>query len=113
MPKVIIYHNARCTKSRETLALLRDQGIEPEVIEYLETPPDENTLRDLLRKLGKTPAELIRKKEHQALGLPPTDDPDELIARMAAHPQIIERPIVVCGNKARLGRPPEQVLEIV
>jgi arsenate reductase (glutaredoxin) len=113
MHQVTIYHNPRCAKSRETLALLRERGIELKVIEYLQSPPDEPTLRHLLKKLGKAPAELIRKKEHQALGLPPTDDPDELIARMAAHPQIIERPIVVSGNSARLGRPPEQVLEIL
>jgi arsenate reductase len=113
MAKVTIYHNPRCTKSRETLALLKDRGIEPEIIEYLKTPPDEKQLRELLRKLGMAPAELIRKKEHQALGLPPTGDPDELIARMAAYPQIIERPIVVAGKSARLGRPPEKVLEIL
>jgi arsenate reductase len=113
MPKVTIYHNPRCLKSRETLVLLRERGVEPEIVEYLKSPPDEKTLRELLRKLGKTPAELIRKKEHQALGLPATDDPDELIARMAAHPEILQRPIVVRGKSARLGRPPEQVLEIL
>jgi arsenate reductase len=113
MTAVTIYHNPRCSKSRQTLALLRERGIEPQVVDYLETPPDEKTLRNLLKKLGMAPADLIRKKEHAALGLPPTDDPDELIARMAAHPQIIERPIVVAGKTARLGRPPEQVLEIL
>jgi len=113
MPKVTIYHNPRCTKSRQTLALLHDQNIEPSVIEYLKTPPDEKTLAGLLKKLGMQPAELIRKKEYRALGLPDTDDPKEQIARMAANPQIIERPIVVCGRKARLGRPPEKVLEIL
>jgi arsenate reductase len=113
MKQVTIYHNPRCTKSRETLALLREQGIEPEIVEYLHDPPDAATLRDLLKKLGLQPAALIRKKEHQALNLPPTDDPDELIDRMAAHPEIIERPIVVAGRQARLGRPPEQVLDIL
>ena len=113
MSKVPIYHNPRCTKSRQTLALLQDQGIEPDVIEYLKTPPDEATLAKLVEKLGIDPAQLIRRKEHKALGLPDTDDPKELLARMAAHPEIIERPIVIKGAKARLGRPPEQVLEIL
>lgn len=113
MPQVTIYHNPRCTKSRETLTLLREHGIEPEVVLYLETPPDEPTLRRLLQALGKEPAELIRPKEHRALGLPESDDPDELIRRMVAHPAIIERPIVVAGRRARLGRPPESVLEIL
>jgi arsenate reductase len=113
MPTVTIYHNPRCTKSRQTLSLLHDQNIEPTIIEYLKTPPDEKTLADLLKKLRMRPAELIRKREYRALGLPETDDPQEHIARMAANPQIIERPIVVCGRKARLGRPPEKVLEIL
>lgn len=111
MPKVTIYHNPRCSKSRQTLALLRDNDIEPTIVEYLKTPPDEKTLAGLLKKLSMKPQELIRKKEYRALGLPETDDAQELIARMAANPQIIERPIVVCGRKARLGRPPESVLE--
>ena len=75
--------------------------------------PDEATIAGLLKKLAIEPIDLIRKKEHRELKLPPTDDPRELIARMAAHPRIIERPIVVCGRAARLGRPPESVLEIL
>lgn len=113
MAKVTIYHNPRCSKSRQTLALLREQNIEPEVVEYLKTPPDEATLVALLKKLGMQPQQLIRKKEHAQLNLSDTDNRDELIARMASHPEIIERPIVVCGRKACLGRPPENVLEIV
>ncbi len=111
--QVTIYHNPRCTKSRETLALLRVHGIEPTVIEYLKTPPDAKTLKGLLKKLGNSPIELIRRKEYRALGLDDTNDADTLIARMAAHPEIIERPIVVRGNAARVGRPPETVLEIL
>lgn len=111
--QVTIYHNPRCTKSRQTLDLLRQRGIEPEVVEYLKTPPDAATIAELIKKLGIQPAQLVRRKEHQALGLASTDDPQELIARMAAHPEIIERPIVVKGGKACLGRPPEQVLEIL
>lgn len=113
MSKVTIYHNPRCTKSRQTLKLLREQGIEPEVVEYLKDPPDAPTLKRLLKKLGMTPNQLIRKKEYRALGLPATDNPDELVARMVDHPQIVERPIVVKGAKACLGRPPENVLEIL
>ncbi len=113
MSKVTIYHNPRCTKSRQTLKLLKEQGVEPEVVEYLKTPPDAATLQQLLKKLGLTPAELIRRKEHKALELAETDDPEKLIARMAENPQIIERPIVVCGRKACLGRPPENVLDIL
>lgn len=113
MAKVTIYHNPRCTKSRQTLALLEEQGVQPQVVEYLKTPPDEQTLERLVKQLGIEPRELIRRKEYRALGLPETDDPQDLIARMAAHPEIIERPIVVAGGKARLGRPPEKVLEIL
>ncbi|MDA1049582.1 MAG: arsenate reductase (glutaredoxin) [Planctomycetota bacterium] len=113
MSSVTIYHNPRCTKSRQTLTLLNEQGIEPTVIEYLKSPPDEATIRALLKKLGIEAEQLIRRKEYAALGLPDSNDPQVLIARMAAHPEIIERPIVVKGSKARLGRPPEQVLEIL
>lgn len=95
------------------MALLRDKNIEPEIVEYLEAPLDEATLKKIVKQLGIRPAELIRKKEYRELDLPATDDPDELIARMAANPRIIERPIVVCGKEARLGRPPENVLEIL
>jgi arsenate reductase len=110
--KATIYHNPRCTKSREALALLRAEGIDPEIVEYLKTPPDRATLAELARRLGVHPRAMIRKKEHAALGLKATDDADELLDRMAAHPEIIERPIVVSGRKARIGRPAESVLEI-
>jgi arsenate reductase len=113
MSQVTIYHNPRCSKSRQTLALLQEQGLEPEIVEYLQTPPDVATLKAVLKKLGMSPGELIRKKEHKALHLPETEDDGELLERMAAHPQIIERPIVVVGDQARLGRPPEQVREIL
>lgn len=113
MAKVIIYHNPRCTKSRQTLALLREKDVEPEVVEYLNEPPDATTLANLVKKLGIEPGQLIRKKEYRELGLPETDDANELLARMVANPKIIERPIVVVGQQARLGRPPENVLEIL
>lgn len=113
MPQVTIYHNPRCSKSRQTLALLEEHDIVPEIVLYLETPPDEKTLRSLIEKLGIEAKSLIRGKEHRELGLEETDDADELIRRMSEHPQIIQRPIVVVGSHARLGRPPESVLEIL
>ena len=95
------------------MALLTERNIEPTIVEYLKTPPDEATIRSLLEKLNIEAVQLIRSKEHKALNLPETNDSEELIRRMATHPEIIERPIVVHGKKARLGRPPEQVIEIL
>jgi len=116
MPDVTIYHNPRCSKSRRTLALLRERGVEPRVVEYLEAPPDAATLDALLARLGLAPRELMRRQEapYRALGL---DDPGldraALIRAMVENPILIERPIVVAGERARLGRPPEAVLEIL
>ena len=111
---VTIYHNPRCSKSRATLALLEEKGITPHVVLYLDNPPSELELTAVLSKLGLSPRELLRKKEAKEEGL---DDPnlsdEDLIRGMAAHPRVIERPIVIKGNKARLGRPPEQVLDIL
>ena len=111
-----IYHNPRCSKSRQTLELITENGHEPEVIEYLKTPPDAKTIKDLLKQLGITPRELIRTKEaaFDELKLGGAELTDEqLINAMVENPILIERPIVVRGNKARMGRPPEQVLEIL
>jgi len=113
---VTIYHNPRCSKSRQALDLLRDKGIEPEIVEYLKTPPDAKTLAGLLDMLGLEPRDLMRRKEkeYKELGL---DDPnlgrESLIAAMVDHPKLIERPIVIKGEKAALGRPPEDVLRIL
>ena len=113
---VTIYHNPRCGKSRQTLTLLQENGIEPTVVQYLDTPPDAATLKGLLKKLGLRPRELMRRKEaaykENGLGDASFDD-DALIAAMVANPILIERPIVVNGGKAALGRPPEQVLDIL
>jgi len=113
---VTIYHNPRCSKSRQTLALLQEKGIDPAVVQYLDTPPDAATLKDLLGKLGLAPRDLMRRQEaaykENGLGDPALDD-DALIAAMVANPILIERPIVVNGAKAALGRPPEQVLDIL
>lgn len=111
-----IYHNPRCSKSRETLQLLQDKGITPEVVLYLETPPDAKTLQDLLKKLGLKPRQLMRQKEaeYKEMGLDDATLADaQLIDAMVRCPKLIERPIVVHGRKAAIGRPPEQVLEIL
>lgn len=113
---VTIYHNPRCTKSRQTLALLQEQGIEPEVVEYLKTPPDKNTLKRILSLLDMKPRELMRRKEaaYKDLGLAHEGlSEEELIAAMIDNPVLIERPIVLANGKAAIGRPPEQVLEIL
>jgi arsenate reductase len=111
---VTIYHNPRCAKSRETLALLERRGIKPRVIEYLKTPPDKAELKRLLKLMGKTPRGLLRAKEAREAGLDkPGLGDDEIIAGMIAHPAVIERPIVVTARGAALGRPPEAVLEIL
>ena len=112
----VIYHNPKCSKSRTTLALLRERGIEPEIVEYLKTPPDACTLAEILRRLGIGPRDLIRRREsvyrERNLSDPDLDD-SALIAAMVADPILIERPIVLHGGRARVGRPPESVLEIL
>ena len=113
---VSIYHNPRCSKSRQTLTLLQDKGIEPEIVLYLETPPDAATIRALVAKLGLASArDLMRRGEtvYKELGLKDVTDEDALIQAMADNPILIERPIVLNGAKARIGRPPAGVLEIV
>jgi len=113
---VKIYHNPRCGKSRQTLQLLQEQGIEPEIIEYLKTPPSAEELNDILQKLGMEPRDLIRKNEaeYKASGLNDESlDRQALIKGMIKHPIVIERPIVVANNKAVIGRPPETVLTIL
>lgn len=109
---IVLYHNPRCSKSRAALALLRDRGVEPEVVEYLKTPLDAEALRDLLDLLGMTARDLIRSGEapYRELGLAdPTATEDELIAAVAAHPILMQRPVVRCGERAVVGRPPERV----
>lgn len=113
---VTLYHNPRCSKSRETLELLRARGIAPVIVEYLKTPPDAATLGRILDLLGCEPRELMRRKEAE-YAAHKLDDPDltrdALIAAMIADPILIERPIVVVRDKAALGRPPETVLAIL
>ncbi len=113
---VKIYHNPRCSKSRQTLALLEEKGIEPEIVEYLKKPPSAETLSELLKQLGLEPRQLMRRGEavYKELNLkdPSLSDAD-LIAAMVENPILIERPIVSSGGKAALGRPPESVLDIL
>ena len=111
-----IYHNPRCSKSRQTLQLLQENNIEPEIVLYLETPPDAAALKDILGKLGIAPRDLLRKGEdaYKELNLKDTNHSDAaLIDAMVSHPKLIERPIVIKGDKAVLGRPPENVLELI
>jgi arsenate reductase (glutaredoxin) len=111
---VTIYHNPRCNTSRKTLALLREKGIEPEIVEYLKTPYTAAQLKQLLGQLKMPAAALVRKKEAAEAGIDPKKmSEDALIAAMAKNPIIVERPIVVSGGKAVLGRPPEKALEIL
>lgn len=114
MAQVTIYHNPRCSKSRETLQLIEGKGVAPVVVEYLKTPPSAEDLTRILALLGKRPAEIVRKKEAAEAGIDPGALSDaHLVAAMVANPAIIERPIVVAGDKAALGRPPENVLSIL
>ncbi|MBI1393060.1 MAG: arsenate reductase (glutaredoxin) [Alphaproteobacteria bacterium] len=113
---VRIYHNPRCSKSRQTLALLRANGVEPEIIEYLKTPPSAKVLGDILKLLGLEPREAMRAKEaaYRELGV---DDVKltraDLIRLMVENPVLIERPIVIANGKAAIGRPPEAVLTVL
>lgn len=116
MTTTTIWHYPRCSKSRKTLALLEDKGIEPEVVRYRQDPPTAERLAWVLDRLGMEPRELMRTKEdaYDALGL---DDESktrqELIEAMVEHPELIERPVVIRGDKVALGRPPENVLDIL
>lgn len=114
---IVIYHNPRCSKSRETLALLQQHGVTPRVVRYLDTPPDTAQIRHLLSQLGFSSArELMRQKEdlYRELNLSDaTLSETQLIAALVEHPKLIERPIVVNGERARIGRPPEQVLALL
>ena len=116
MQNITIYHNPNCGTSRNTLALIKHQGIEPSVIQYLDNPPDETTLRDLITKMGITPRQLLRVNvppyaEHRLDNLSLTDD--DLIQAMLANPLLINRPIVVSDKCVKLCRPSEVVLDLI
>lgn len=113
---ITLYHNPRCAKSREALKLLRQRGIEPQVIEYLKSPPDQTELAALVKALGIAPRGLLRTKEPEfrSAGLDdPTLSDKQILAAMAKHPRLIERPILVKGKRAVLGRPPKNVLKLL
>ena len=116
MSEVTIYHNPRCSKSRQTLELLGERGISPKIVRYLDTPPDAATIAGLLDMLGLEPRDLMRRKEapYRELGLADESvSRADLIRAMADNPILIERPIVVSGAKAAIGRPPESVLDVL
>ena len=113
---VVLYHNPRCSKSRATLALLRERGIEPRIVEYLKSPPSVAEIRRLMDGLDQPPAALVRsgEKAFADSGLAADEsDPDTLAAAIAEHPSLLQRPVVVANGQARIGRPPEQVLDIL
>lgn len=113
---ITLYHNPRCSKSREALALLEEHGIQPAIVRYLDTPPDATTLKALLKALGISARELLRSKEaeYSELGLDnPALSEAALIAAMVEHPRLIERPIAITGKRAVIGRPPEKILELL
>ncbi|WP_331345628.1 arsenate reductase (glutaredoxin) [Cellvibrio sp. UBA7661] len=113
---ITLYHNPRCSKSREALALLREHGHEPDIVLYLETPPTSKTLKALLATLGISARDLLRKGEEVYKTLNLADESlseAALIKAMVENPKLIERPIAVNGDKAVIGRPPENVLHII
>jgi arsenate reductase len=114
MVEVVIYHNPRCGKSRDTLRLIEDKGITPVIVEYLKTPPTVDELTRILAIMGKSPRDITRKKEAAEAGIDPAALSDaQLLQALVDNPIAIERPIVVAGDKAALGRPPETVLTIL
>ncbi|WP_287962829.1 arsenate reductase (glutaredoxin) [Alcanivorax sp.] len=116
MTDYTIYHNPRCSKSRQTLALLEENGVAPTIVKYLDDTPDAATLQTLINQLGLEKAhDLVRNKEadYSTAGLTPDSSDKDVIAAMVAYPKLIERPIVVRGQKAVLGRPPENVLSLL
>ena len=113
---VTIYHNPRCSKSRETLALLQSKGVDPVIIEYLQTPPDKKTLKDILHKLGISARQLLRTKESAFLANNLDNaalTEEQIITTLLEFPVLMERPIVLANGKAAIGRPPENILAIL
>lgn len=115
MSEIQIWHNPRCSKSREAMKLLEENGVEADVVKYLEAEPDEETIKEVLKKLGIHAKELMRTKEDKfkELKLAEVEDEGVLIRAMSRFPKLIERPIVIKGDKAVIGRPPEKVIEFL
>lgn len=109
-----IYHNPRCSKSRQALSLLEEKGISPEVVLYLEKTPSKDELKEILKKLGISADQLLRKNEADYKAhIKGVSDEDELIELMLAYPKVIERPIIIKGDRAVIGRPPEALLDLL
>ena len=115
MSKITLWHNPRCSKSRNAAALLEEKGVEAEVVKYLDTPPTKEEIKELLKMLGISARELMRTKEaiYKELGLKDVDDEEKLIEAMAENPKLIERPIVIKDGKAAIGRPIENIIELL
>ena len=116
MTELTFYHNPRCSKSRAALELLEGRGLAPTIVRYLETPPTAAELRQVLDKLNISPRQLLRtgEDEYKQLNLAdPSLSDEQLIEAMSAHPRLIERPVLIAGDKAVVGRPPEKILEIL
>ena len=116
MKEFIIYHNPRCSKSRQALQLLREAGIEPTIVEYLKTPPEKDTLKNISQLLGLRPKDFVRKteKDFKDNDLSKSlEDDDKIMEAMSLFPKIIERPIIVFGGEAVIGRPPENVQKLI
>jgi len=115
MANVTIWHNPRCSKSRNAVTLLEEEGVEAEIVKYLDTPPSKEEIVNMLKMLGITARELMRTKEaiYKELGLKEVTDEDALIDAMAANPKLIERPIVIKDGKAAIGRPIENIIELI
>ena len=115
MEKVTIFHNPRCSKSRNALALLEEKGVELEVVKYLETSLTKESLKEILKMLGMSARELMRTKEeiYKSLGLKDVEDEEKLIEAMVENPKLIERPIIIKEGKAVIGRPIENVVELI
>ena len=112
---ITIYHNSRWGKSRKTLQLLRDNGYEPNIIEYLKNPPNVNELKQICKNLNRSPIDITRtnEKEYKQLNIPMNETDDVLIEKIVRHPKLLERPIVIKGKKGIIGRPPENVLKLL
>ena len=115
MSKMTLLHNPRCSKSREALKILEENGIDAEIVKYLETPPTKEDIKNILKMLGINARELMRTKEdiYKELKLKDVTDEEALINAMAEHPRLIERPIVIKDGKAVIGRPPSKIVEFL
>ena len=115
MTLVTIYHNPKCSKSRQTLALLEERDLELRIVPYLESPPSKSELADIVKMLGIAAADIVRtgEDEHKESGLTADSSENDVLDAIVIAPKLMQRPIVICGDQARVGRPPESALEIL